>query len=55
MADDSMVEYELNEYEILDENETQNIEQIYVIANDDSDEQFDGNFSIESIFVAETN
>lgn len=44
MAEDSTIEYELNEYEILDENETQDIGQIYVIAQDDSNEQIDGNF-----------
>lgn len=44
MAEDSTVEYELDEYEIFDENETQTIEQVFVIANDDSNEQFDGNF-----------
>lgn len=44
MAEDSTIEYELNEYEILDENETQNIEQVYVIAHDDDNEQIDGNF-----------
>lgn len=50
MADDSTVKYELNEYEILDESEASNIDQIFVIAN----EQFDGKFSIESIdkFIA---
>lgn len=54
MADDSTVKYELNEYEILDESEASNIDQIFVIANEDGDEQFDGKFSIESIdkFIA---
>lgn len=42
MADDSSVEYELNECEILDESDTQNVEQIYVIANDD-----DGNVPLD--------
>lgn len=48
MADDSTVQYEPNEYKILEENVAPNVEQIYVIANEDGDEQFDGKCSIES-------
>lgn len=50
MAEDSTVEYINDLYEILDENETPNIEQVYMVSHndddDDSDEQFDddGNF-----------
>lgn len=52
MADDSTVEYINELYEVLDENDAPAIEQVYVVSNNDnddnSDEQFegDGNFPI---------
>lgn len=51
MAEDSSIEYELNEYDILDEDESPDIEQVFVYAvDDDSDEQIsDGNFAITFI------
>lgn len=51
MAEDSSIEYELNEYDILDEDESPDIEQVFVFAeDDDSDGQIsDGNFSITFI------